>query len=164
MKFREGWSSHMVMLVKMLQNSKGPVLELGMGLFSTPLLHWMCHDMDRELVSYESEEQYFKMDLDYKRGLHDVKFVDDWAKADIDNKHWGMVLVDHAPARRRKFEIDRLKRIADFVIVHDTQPEDNRFYHYEHVFAKYKYRFDYTKASPNTTVLSNFYDLSFLNK
>jgi hypothetical protein len=61
-------------------------------------------------------------------------------------------------------EIERLKDIADFVIVHDTQPEDNKFYHFDHVFRKFKYRFDYKKASPNTTVLSNFHDLSFLNK
>lgn len=164
MKFREGWSSHIAMLIKVLQNSTGPVLELGMGLFSTPVLHWMCKDMDRELVSYENEEKYFNIDLDYKRGNHNVLLVKDWDDAKVEDKHWGMAFVDHAPARRRKIEIERLKDIADFVIVHDTQPQDNKFYHFDHVFKKFKYRFDYKKASPNTTVLSNFHDLSFLEK
>lgn len=164
MKLRRGWSSHIPMLVKMLQNSSGPVLELGMGLFSTPVLHWMCQDLDRKLVSYENEEKYFKIDLDYQNPNHEVKLVENWDDAEIDNTHWGMILVDHAPASRRKVDIRRLANKADFLIVHDTQPEDERFYKYHWVFPEFKYRYDYTKASPNTTILSNFIDLSFLNK
>ena len=53
MKIKPAWSSYLPLLIKVLQCSEGPVLELGTGLVSTPVLHWLCFDMGRELVSYD---------------------------------------------------------------------------------------------------------------
>jgi|SRR3990172_2974089 len=162
MKFREGWSSHLPVLVKVMENSTGDVLELGMGLFSTPLLHWMCNDQGRRLVSYENDEKYFDLDLTYRSRLHEVKLVRGWDDADIENQHWGVVFVDHAPARRRKIELKRIADKADIIICHDTDDSTNRFYRWHWVFPKFKYQYRYEKASPNTTVLSNTVDVARL--
>lgn len=164
MKFREAWSSHMAVLVKVLQHSEGPVLEIGMGLFSTPLLHWMCKDMGRKLVSYENEREYYEMDKDFNRGDHEVKFAKNWDDIDIESTHWGMVFIDHAPANRRIKEAKRVANNADYIVCHDTQSKDDRYYKYHWLWDKFKYIYHYEKGSPRTSVLSNIKDLSFLNE
>ena len=43
-------------LIKVINLTKGPVLELGMGLFSNPYLHFACYEERRRLVSLESNK------------------------------------------------------------------------------------------------------------
>lgn len=90
---------------------------------------------------------------------HEVRFVEDWAKADISGE-WSIALVDHSPGKRRIEEIKRLKDTTDYIIVHDTEPAE--YYGYEKIWDLFKYRFDYTQVIPNTTVLSNKHDLKGL--
>jgi len=163
MKLREGWSSHMAVLVKCLQNSKGPVLELGMGLFSTPLLHWLCIDMDRLVVSYENEPKYANYCKDFNRGDHKVYLIEDWDKIDIESNHWGMAFIDHSPEKRRVVEARRLANNTDLIVCHDTQPGEDHFYGYSLMWDEFKNVYHYEKGSPRTSVLSNFNDLEFFN-
>ena len=44
---------------RFLEETEGPVLELGMGLYSTPLLDLLCHEEKRELVSYDDDKEWF---------------------------------------------------------------------------------------------------------
>jgi len=49
--------SHIPVLIKILNISEGPVLELGTGLNSTPVIHWICNGQNqRHIESYESNE------------------------------------------------------------------------------------------------------------
>lgn len=159
MKYKPDWGSHFPLLIKTFEMSSGDVVELGMGPFSSPILHWLAFDGDRKLVSYENNREYFDMHKDFKSDLHTVNFVDDWSKIPIE-KHWGMAFVDIAPAHLRKDLIARLVNNADFVVVHDTEPESEKWHKYEKVFKFFKYRYDYKKAKPWTSVLSNLYDLN----
>lgn len=164
-----GGGSHLPILSRILAMSDGPVLELGMGLFSTPYLHWACFDKKRRLVSYENKKDFYELFIfDDKRELgndykyHEVKFVEnsDWDKIDI-SEHWGVVLVDHNPGPRRKEEIRRLANNADYIVVHDTNGRNDWYYHYTEIFSLFKYHYR-TKVYPETSVLSNFKDLSNL--
>jgi len=163
-----GGGSHLPILSKVLGLSEGPVLELGMGLFSTPYLHWACYNK-RKLVSYENKKDFYelfifndKRELCNNYDFHEVKFVEDWDKIDISG-HWGVVLVDHNPGPRRREEIKRLANSADYIVVHDTDAKNDWYYKYAEYFPLFKYRYD-TKIYPMTTVLSNFKDLSCLSK
>src|SRR3954465_681875 len=51
-------STHFPLLIKLVQMTQGPILELGSGLFSTPLLHWLCFEQERELHTWEKYEHY----------------------------------------------------------------------------------------------------------
>jgi len=162
MKYRTGWSSHLPVLAKVLRVTKGSVLELGMGIFSTPFLHWMClADGRRELFSYESNERYFKEQRLFSRGFHKIELVKDWDKIDID-KPWCVAFIDHE-AERRKIEIRRLSWHARYLVVHDTQPQAEQEYGYNEIYPLFKYRRDYKFSRANTSVLSNFKDLSELD-
>lgn len=158
-KYKPALCSHLPVLAKVVMISEGPVLELGAGPFSTPLLHWLCFEQNRKLVTYENDPNFFQMSRHFPADFHNINLVEDWGKIPIDNVHWGVAFVDHAPAARRKIETARLAKIADYIVVHDTEPKVDADYEYiSEILKLFKYRYDYQKAIPSTTVVSNFID------
>jgi hypothetical protein len=97
--------SHLPVLIEALRITDGDVLEMGMGFFSTPFLHWAC--LNRKLVSYESEAGYFWKFADgFHTDNHLCYLIEDWDKAEID-KTWDVVLIDHGPSERRAWPPSR---------------------------------------------------------
>lgn len=158
-----GEGSHLPVLIKIINLTTGPVLELGMGMFSTHYLHWACYENRRKLVSYENDPKHLLFDWSqsFLNDYHEVRFIDNWDNADLSG-HWDVVLVDHAPTPRRRTEIGRLANSADYVVVHDSQPERERWQRLSQIYPLFKYRKDFGRENPLTTVLSNFKDLSNL--
>ncbi len=142
------WCSHIPVLVKALSVSEGPVLELGAGLFSTPLLYWLCFDQDREFVSYEGNKEY--ADNLVKFG---VQYANDWDLTPIE-RPWGVVFIDHAPPERRHIDVARVAQYADYVVIHDSQKHLEQYFHYSKIYSLFKYKYVYRKTKPHTTVLS----------
>jgi hypothetical protein len=141
--------------------SEGPVLEMGMGVFSTPLLHWLCLDQKRQMVSYDNKREFYEMNKTFESPAHQILYVenDDWAATDID-KPWGMVFVDHHPGIRRGVDAIRLANRADYVVIHDS---DMLHEHgYEDIYRHFKYAYNWKRRKPYTTILSNFYRLDNL--
>jgi hypothetical protein len=162
MKWTMRWGSHIPVLVKLFSVTKGDVLELGMGIYSSPLLFWMCVDKGRKLVSYENSEKYFSIVGKNNNKLHEAHLITDWDCIDIE-KNWDIVFIDTNPMDSRANLAKKVANIANFVVLHDTQSRDEIYYHYEEVYPLFTHRYDYTKFMPYTTVLSNFYNLEFLN-
>ena len=160
---RPDGASHIPVLVKVFNASFGPVLELGAGPFSTPVLHALCADKGRKLITYENNKEYYDRFKRFATDTHEIILIDDWDKAETYKEHWGMAFVDHAPAQRRANEVKYLRNITGYVVVHDTDPKYEKDYQFSGVFDAYRYRCDYTKLSPHTTVLSDAYDPSFIN-
>jgi len=156
-----GFGSHLAMLMKIVNMTNGPILELGGGAFSTPFLHWACFDKKRKLVTYDNEAKYFDIIKAYESDYHKVHFVKDWDKVDLSG-YWSIALVDHHPNLKRKDSIRRLTHNCDYVIVHDTERKWKNKYRYDEIYHLYKFRYDYKKVLPHTTVLSNLKDLSNL--
>lgn len=157
MRYSAGWASHLPVLIKVLQVSEGPVLEIGSGLFSTPVMHWLCLEAKRQLVTYEDHPTYYRWNKTFRSDLHELVFVEDWDKIPIENQHWGLAFIDHNPPQRRKIEAARLANIADYVIVHDSEPHmDIETDYVKSTFPLYKYHYQYKRRLPYTSVLSNF--------
>lgn len=152
----------MPILARIMDISDGPVLELGMGIYSTPLLDIMCRESKRTLVSYDNDPIWFEENKEWESDYHQVHLVGSYDEADIENTHWSVVLVDHKPAIRRITEIKRLAWQANYILIHDSEPEANPFFRYTWIYRFFKYRYDYTKCRPHTTVLSNFIDVTKL--
>lgn len=152
----------MPILARIVDMSDGPILELGMGIYSTPLLDLMCHEKKRTLVSYDDDPAWFKENQEWESDYHKVHLISNYDEADIENTHWSVVLVDHKPAIRRLTEIKRLAWHANYILIHDSEPEANNFFRYTWIYRFFKYRYDYTKCRPHTTVLSNFIDVTKL--
>ena len=146
------FSSHFPVLIRAVEMTTGPVLECGVGDYSTPVLHWLCGPK-RRLVSLESDQTYYQRVLPYVNAWHSVMFVEDWDATPIEQP-WDVAFVDHLQDRRR-IEVARLAAWAKFVVVHDTEARSAAKYNLRDAVAAYRYNYTLRAAHPNTTVLSN---------
>lgn len=160
MKITLGLGSHLYALIRVIPITTGPVLEMGIGLNSTPYLHWSCYEK-RKLVSYESDPKYFRWFRQYETDWHEMHLVDDYAKADIE-KSWDVAFIDHGPNERRKEDIRRLATFAKYIVVHDTAERYEPHYHYSEIYPLFKYRIKYPVSRMHVSILSNFVDVSTL--
>lgn len=155
-----GYGTHLPILVSIAGLTEGPILELGAGVYSTPILHEMCVPKKRPITTCEQNPSWFKSVSKYQNDWHKMLLVDNWETCEVFNgQQWDVVFVDHNPSIRRHVDIRRLKNKAQYMVVHDT---DNPGYQYEPVLGEFKYRYDYKKMEPWTTVVSNFNKLDFL--
>ena len=153
--------SHIPILLKAIENSDGPILEMGSGAWSTPILNMMVNvRQKREILTLENDRKWFEKNRkEYESDFHKFLFVEDWDKAPIYDTFWGLVLVDHRPARQRHRDIIRLKHQAYMVLAHDTEPEINQFYRFDRCDKHYRFKLVYDDIKPNTTVYSNFSEM-----
>lgn len=164
------WGSHLPILMKVMSLSKGDVLELGAGLYSTPFLYWLCRDQERKFVSFENDFDWWRMVWNIKDVTQETMItriiegavschIADWNDLDLENMgRWSVAFIDHSPSRRRIIDIKALANKADFVVIHDTQ-RNYKFCDFKQIYPLFRYRYDYDKSIPHTTVLSNFINL-----
>lgn len=153
--------THLPLLTRILDVSHGPMLELGTGYYSTFILHSFAQMFGRECFSYENSPEWYQKAKKLESKYHHIFFIEDWTKLPLD-KHFGVVFVDHGPNFFRRWSIAQYADKADYIVAHDSEPISQSHYHLEKTLSTFKYRFNYEKIYPNTSVVSNFYDLSFL--
>lgn len=147
------------MLIKAVQASTGTVVEVGGGVFSTPVLHWLCKEMGRRLITYENEKQFFDFSHEFQSHNHSVRLINDWDEMDFKSKR-GVVFIDHHPEFRRGLDAIRFKNSAEFIVMHDTERPDK--YNYNQVWEHFKYVHHWKDCRPWTSVVSNFKDITNL--
>lgn len=147
----------MGVLVRVLFMSEGDVVELGAGPNSTPLLHWVCKSMNRRLISYENDPEYYNYARQFQSKLHRIILVNNWDEIDT-RTHRGLLFIDHGPSKRRGTDIVRFKDSADYIVIHDTEAKE----HYDDVWRHFKHIYTWKESRPWTSVVSNFKDLSAL--
>lgn len=159
------YATHLAALIQAVNKTDGDVLELGIGTFSTPYLHYPCLVSKRHLTSYDNEKGWVRKFATskhsshmYQGSYHDLFYVKNWDDAEIE-RPWDVALVDHSPDHRRIVEIKRLANFAKYIVVHDTNGRFDKKYHYSKVYPLFKYKTDWVKEERHATVLSNFVNL-----
>ena len=157
------YGSHAIVLLAALFLSRsGPILELGMGLTSTSLLHRFSVAQNRFLLSTDSDLRwinYFRSII-VNRTQHEFLHIEvntemgvEWATSSLaDRKNWSLVLIDHRPGPRRKFDLMLYSQRSDLVILHDT--ESSVLYQYDEGLRYYPFRYRFTRLKTYTDVLS----------
>lgn len=113
------WGSHLTPLLACICATRGPVLELGVGHFSTPILHAVCCNLGRRLVSVEDNQEWFEAFYKYNRADHVVMMKD---YDDLVEDKWGVVFIDNSPGgTRRKTDFVKFIKNSDYVVVHDYE-------------------------------------------
>jgi len=155
------YGTHLPCLIKAMEKTTGDVLELGMGVFSTPYLHYQCILSNRHLVSYENCQPWTDFFLKYRYPCanHEIIVVEKYADAKID-KPWDVVLIDQTPDSSRAEEVKRLANLAKYIVIHDSNEKYDNIYHYSTIYPLFKYRTDWIQDSNHATVLSNLVDLT----
>ena len=162
-------------LITAVAHISGPILELGCGDFSTPLLHAICSVNQRALLSADADKKWLCLFLDLEMTWHKFIYIpvfenpknpraNEWDQVGKD-VHWSVVFIDHAPANRRAIDIQRLRTHTDIFIVHDTErPYHQGFKNYEPVLKNFKYKFEYKRYKTQTTLVSDTVDVATLFK
>lgn len=163
------YATHLGALIACVNKTKGDVLELGVGLFSTPYLHYACTGSKRKLLSLENDKgwlRHFKgsnfMHFLYSNDYHQLELVDVYEDSPLIDKEWDVVLVDQTPDLSRKETVKKLANKAKYIIIHDSNPQHERVYHYSEIYPLFKYIRVWDLDDRHATVLSNFVDLEDL--
>lgn len=153
------YGTHLPALLQACLKTRGAVLELGVGVFSTPILHWLCAIQGRKLLTIDNDSDWYDWGLQYRNFNHQMFLVDGWEDAPIEHA-WDVALIDHSPDYRRAIEIERLAGYARYIVCHDANGRYHKQYGYDKTFPLFAHRTVYDKADPHTVVLSNFVDLA----
>lgn len=122
------WGSHLAPLMACLGASRGSVLELGVGHFSTPILHAYCIVAKRVLISVEDNLEWFdgfrqKYECDGHQFIREdyAAIVPELART----KQFGVAFIDNSPGGQRRLDdFVSLIPVSDFVVVHDYHGEN----------------------------------------
>jgi len=150
------WCTHQELLMACVCSTIKPVLELGCGHYSTPILHYICKSMHRQLVSADHDPEWIKQ-FQYLSSQDHVFIVPDrgWDRfVLIDEIEWGVAFVDHNPGSRFAIDIARLRKKTELIVVHDTEPEKGLGL--EPILDTFQYRFTDNTHSVHTTAVSDF--------
>jgi predicted O-methyltransferase YrrM len=155
-----GFENHRPVLLAALNATTGNVLEMGMGMGSTPYLSEYCIKHNRNLTSLENNEFYFSM---FDLLSHDMELVD-WTTKKYDRRKYGVVFIDHAPAEQRHIDAIRFKNKTQIIVVHDCEHEGKDYdsYFISRIANNFKYRKDFKPSNQveRTVMFSNFIDVS----
>ena len=164
----ENWGSHLPTLVQAVERTVGPVLELGAGFFSTPVLHALCRS--RLLVTMESDKAWLDNFRHMECGRHRFVAVentlDGWLaavnKVIVEVPDIAVAFVDHQPSETRVECAARLAPFAKVLLLHDQPPRRRRSEvdRLHPVLTAMPYRKVFVMRGVLTTAFSNSIDLS----
>lgn len=167
------YGTHLLPLIACVEKTSGPILELGLGWFSTPYLHYRSVLDGRYVLSVDNDKGWVKRfatsdfaAYHYQNAKHKFGYTKNWEDFLIsppnDYDLWAVVLVDHSPSERRIEEVKRLANLAEYIIIHDSNEKFEKDYHYSKIYPLFKYKRVWDGDQRHATVLSNFHDLKDL--
>jgi hypothetical protein len=123
------WATHLPALLACVAATKGPILECGVGIWSTPILHAVCASSQRPLVSVESKMDWFSRFTPFATSWHEVRAIENWGGVPLDPQYrgpgiaeigWSVAFVDHGFAPRGPV-VAALRGKSEFVVMHDSE-------------------------------------------
>jgi hypothetical protein len=115
MSLDQKFMTHLPSLFAALLATDGPVLEIGAGFGSTPILRAYCQATEREFLSIEGSEQKWAdaVGAEYDAGYSTLPRLAE--------RKWSVVFVDNAPALRRGADAMLFMDSSEFVVIHDWE-------------------------------------------
>lgn len=157
------YSTHLPVLRHLLSKTDGPILELGMGLFSTKLFH----ESGRTIVSMENILPWLEKFKPMHSALHSLVYIPSWvdflSSSPYAKMQWDIVFVDFGGGKTQQVLRGPIalgmRDMAKYVVCHDTEVIRWQ-YSYRDTLPQFKYRFDYKKYKNWTSVLSDSVDVT----
>jgi len=161
------WNSFLPLLWEALESTSGDVVELGVGPGSTEKLHDYCNFKQRDLYSYESNLEWYRLFESFRKGynagaIHSIEYVgNNWEP--VIEKHRepiGVLFSDEAPGEMRKYNIAMFAQTTQVIIAHDAEPSNDGGYKYSLLKPLFKYTLLHEFPGASTAAFSNFIDVS----
>jgi hypothetical protein len=174
----EAFSSHQPLLIHVLNTIKeGKVLEFGMGYNSTPLMSAICGMQGRELLSVETDLEWYDKFESYQKQGHHIELipykisknripapVQDPSKLIdyiISKGRYSVAFIDGAPAEFRQSVVNAIKNVADYIIIHDTECVFQGLKNcYDFDFSLFKHVYHFKTHPPMTSLISNLEEVN----
>ncbi len=163
------YATHLGALIACVNKTNGDVLELGVGLFSTPYLHYACTVAKRSLLSLEGDKEWLRhfkhsdfTHFLFENEYHKLEHVEVYEDSPLIIKPWDVVLVDQTPDGSRKETVKKLANLAKYIIIHDSNDRHDDKYHYSEIYPLFKYKRVWDLDDRQAMVLSNFVPLDNL--
>jgi hypothetical protein len=181
------YATHRPVLLKLLNiiDKSKPILELGCGLGSTPILHEFASKNKVKLFTLDNNTEWLsKIEAEFPTNeTHTYKKIHNWSYEleDFINLKYSLVFIDQSPWEARTLSLNLFKNISDYVVLHDCDyfPANNIFgkqsapivshdnvgkREYFDVFKNYiEYfpKFFAAPSGPPTLLGSQFYEINF---
>lgn len=146
--------SYYPLLHKAVTETKGSIVECGMGHGSTMLLN----ETKRKILSYETVKEWAdKFDVKYKT----VIAKDAWLGVMSDNLKADVIFIDQAPGEIREVCIKYLHgNFKGIIVAHDTEPAADYGYQMRQHFKSFKYVVEVKTSGAWATAMSNDIDIT----
>lgn len=150
------YATHLPHLIRAVLMTGGPVLELGMGDYSTPVLLELCckaRPCVRRLLSFENDPAWFE-----KFKTTDVFWVPllvkpDWSDFRVIGQ-FSVIFIDLHPAELRPTVLEAVRDRGDIIVAHDS--ESLAF-----DWTRFKHHREFTSPEgPRTMLASNIIDVT----
>lgn len=154
-------STHQRLLIGACLRTTGPILELGCGWYSTPLLHEFAMVQGRDLWTIDNQEpwlgQFHSLRCDRHRIIEIGWWWDLLSIEGIPPK-FGLVFVDNGQPAEREYLVRLLADRTAVFVLHDT--EEMTAYGYQRILPMFRYQFTDKSQPAFTSVVSNWEDVS----
>lgn len=151
-------ATHLRLLVAACMRTKGDILELGIGWYSTPVLHEIAVAQKRLLVTIDNNEEWLRQLKVLEHNCHEVLLTGYWGDAPLERSHWGggkwdVVFLDQGQPIEREYAVRRLINDTNVFVMHDT--EEGFAYGYNRTLPMFKYKWTDKSQRAWTTIASN---------
>lgn len=143
------YATHQRLLTKYLMRTTGPIVELGCGDYSTPIIHEIAAVQGRTVRTLESDAGWLNKFSGYKTDWHTLELVTSWDAVRYEDRI-GLSFIDQTPGHTRPTEFLKLREVADVLILHDTESTG---YNWRSVYSEFDHIETNTTQRPATTVL-----------
>jgi len=149
------YGSHVIFLSASAWVTDGAILEMGSGWFSTPMFHRLSNVQNRYVLTSDLNYEWLAKFILFSSASHELYLVNSkkagaknnsihevkaWEDIGHQQNHWGLIFIDQSPASQRHKDLKRLRDRADILVVHDTEPGQERLYRIQEVIKTFKYR------------------------
>lgn len=169
------FGSHVIPLTVAALISSNDLLEIGMGIYSTSLLHRISTDLKRKLVSIENDFEWLSKFIIFNQTkYHKIYHISsDELITYGSNKPWGLILIDHIVPKKRFVNAIKYSKIGKVLVLHDAEKTTEINYRYVKYnvlyYFKYACKFSLYQSKDginghyvSTLILSNYINLDKL--
>lgn len=153
-------ATHQRSIVAAAMRTTGPMLELGVGWYSTPLLHEISEAQQRPLETVDNNMDWLAQFMCLNTTAHQLKLIGWWGGllSLLNHKSYGFCFVDQGQPADREYTVRSLLDRVDVFVFHDT--EEGPAYGYNRVLPLFEYQWTDKCQQSWTTIASNKTDVS----
>jgi hypothetical protein len=163
-------ATHAPILSAVASKAGGPIIEIGVGHHSTPMLHFIARAIGRHITSIDTNADWISffscipgLGSDHRYLCTGNRLISAELPRYLEGTGtWGVAFVDCSPEIDRKKCVELMRNRAKYIVVHDAEPLA-KVYDWGNLFDTFKSKFYWDFYGNGTIVVSMTEDCSWLS-